>query len=312
MPSRRPMPLEAAIALAEQHYRDLVSIRPIDRLAQGDLGEASQRLRVEALLDKLNSLLVQIQGALSERVRSNDTPIMSLAPPHAHFLRTELLPHAQLIQKAFFRASGLGDLLDLLFDAEALEGSHTIKNAFWFTAEYADILLDDDDDRRVSVSIAQDTLDQQWFQPDFWSSNLRMLRPALLGKDERTIPTRIKVRLAEMQKAFVFGAWMATIALCRAIAEFVLIERAPSLAISPTRKATDGTERYLKLDDLIEAVAESHAHLERGLRVLQDAGNRVLHPRKRQNVIPTPKVLRSEAHECVKETLALVEALYAK
>ena len=115
-----------------------------------------------------------------------------------------------------------------------------------------------------------------------------------------------------MQKAFVFGAWMATIALCRAIAEFALIERAPGLAISPTRKANDGTERFLKLDDLIDAVAKSHAHLERGLRVLQDAGNRVLHPRKRQNVIPTPKVLRSEAHDCVKETLALVEALYAK
>ena len=139
-----------------------------------------------------------------------------------------------------------------------------------------------------------------------------MLRPALLGKSENTIPIRIKVRLAEMQKAFVFGAWMATIALSRAIAEFALIERASSLGFSAVRKAQDGSEWYLKLDDLIEKVSKSHSELERGLRVLQDAGNRVLHPRKRQNVIPTPKVLRSEAYDCVKETLSLVETLYAK
>ena len=312
MTSRRALPLEVAIALAEQHYRDLLSIRSLDQLAHGELEAGSQRQRLEALLDKLNPLLVQIQGALSERVRSDETPIMSLAPSHALFLRTELLPNAQLIQKAFFRTSGLDDLLDLLFDTEALEDSHTVKNALWFTAEYADIFLDPDDDRRMSVEIAQDTLDQQWFQPDFWNSNLRLLRPALVGKSESAIPTRIRVRLGEMKKAFVFGAWMATIALCRAIAEFALIERAPNLGISPTRKMNDGTERYLKLDDLIEATAESHAHLEPGLRVLQDAGNRVLHPRKRQNVIPTPKVLRTEAHECVRQTLALVEALYAK
>jgi hypothetical protein len=250
MLSRPPIPLEASIALAEQQYRELLLIRSIEQLANGDLGKGSQRLRVEALLDKLTSLLVQIQGALSERVRSGETPIMSLTPSHTQFLRTELLPHAKLIQKAFFRAGGLDALFDELFETEESPSSHAIKNAFWFTAEYADILLDADDERRISVEIAQDTLDQQWFQPDFWSSNLRMLRPALVGKDERAIPLRIKVRLAEMQKAFVFGAWMATIALCRAIAEFALIERAPSLGISPTRKMADGTERFLKLDDL--------------------------------------------------------------
>jgi hypothetical protein len=311
MTSRRPLPLEAAIALAEQHYRELVSICAIDRLAEGDFGEGPQRARVEALLDKMNGLIVQIQSALSERVRSDETPIMSLVPSHAHFLRTELLPHAKIIQKASFTADGLADLFDILED-ESLDGPHTIKNALWFTTDYADNLLDDEDERRLSVEIAQETLEQQWFQPDFWSSNLRMLRPALLGKGENAIPTRIKVRLAEMQKAFVFGAWMATIALSRAIAEFVLVERGPSLGVSPVRKASDGSERYLKLDDLIEAVSRSHQELERGLRVLQDAGNRVLHPRKRQNVIPTPKVLRSEAYDCVKETLSLVEALYAK
>jgi len=311
MTSRRPLPLEAAIALAEQHYRELLSIRAIDCLADGDFGNGAQRLRVEALLDKLNALIVQIQGALSERIRSDETPIMSLVPSHAHFLRAELLPHARIIQKASFTADGLADLFDLLED-ESVDSSHTIRNALWFTTDYADNLLDDQDERRLSVDIAQETLEQQWFQPDFWSSNLRMLRPALLGKSESAIPTRIKVRLAEMQKAFVFGAWMATIALSRAIIEFALIERAQSFGVSPVRKTSDGTQRYLKLDDLIKTVSKSHPELERGLRVLQDAGNRVLHPKKKQNVIPTPKVLRSEAYECVKETLSLVETLYAK
>lgn len=307
----RPLPLEAAIALAEQHYRELVSIRSVEHLAAGDLGEPVQRPRVEALLDKLNALIVQIRSALSERISSGETPIMSLAPAHAKFLRAELLPRARIIQKASFAADGLADLFEML-DDESLEGSHTIRNAFGFTTDYADNLLSDDDERRVSLEIAQDTLDQEWFQPDFWSSNLRMLRPALLGKSEDFIPTRIKIRLAEMQKAFIFGAWMATIALSRSLAEFALVERAPSLGFSPTRKSVNGNERFLKLDDLIEAVAKSHKQLEQGLRVLQDAGNRVLHPKKHQNVIPTPNVLRSEAYDCVKETIALIEALYTK
>lgn len=299
------------IAIAQQHFRELADLAPIDSLQANEFGKGAKRKRVEVLLDKLYGLTVKIQGSLVERVRSADqSPIIGLPVAHAKFLREELLPNARTIQEALFKSSGLEILLDLLKENDNGSGL-TVKNSMWFAIDYLDLMLDDDDDRRWMVDIASEVLDEAWFQPDRWRENMRLLRPALVGRDESSVPTHVRVRLAEVYRTFMFGAWMATIALCRAIAEFSLINRASYLGIQAIRKGSDGVERYRKLDELIELASVKHPELRDNLKTLQDAGNRVLHPKKKQNVIASPRVLREEARDCVKATVRVVEVLYA-
>jgi hypothetical protein len=300
--------LNQMIALAQQNFRDLPSI---ESLQAGDLGEGAKRKHVESLLDKLSSLTVKIQGELAKHLRSADqSPIVSLPPAHAKFLREELLPNARFIQEAHLKASGQEIFLDLLKDDDNGSGL-TVKNSLWFTVDYVDLKLDDDDDRRWMVGVASEVLDETWFQPDRWRENMRLLRPALVGRDESSVPTHVRVRLAEVYRTFTFGAWMATIALCRAIAEFSLINRASYLGMQATRKGADGVERYKRLDELIEIASGKHSELWESLKTLQDAGNRVLHPKKKQNVIASPHVLRAEALNCIMATVRVVEVLYA-
>jgi len=303
--------LNQMIALAQQHFRDLTELSSIDNLRAGEFGEGAKRRHIESLLDKLSKLIVKIQGALADRVKSvEQSPIVGLPAAHAEFLREKLLPNARTIQEADLKASGEEMLLELL----KYEGSGsplTVKNSMWFAVDYVDLMLDEDDDRRWMVDVASEVLDETWFQPDSWRENLRLLRPALVGRDESSVPTHVRVRLAEVYRTFMFGAWMATIALSRAIAEFSLINRASYLNIQATRKGSDGVERYRKLDELIELASGKHPELRDGLKTLQDAGNRVLHPKKKQSVIASPRVLQREALDCIKAMVRVVEVLYA-
>jgi hypothetical protein len=115
-----------------------------------------------------------------------------------------------------------------------------------------------------------------------------------------------------MHRAFVYGAWMATIALSRAVVEFSLIERAPNIGYRASQKSRDGTEEYLSLNKLIANAIEARPALEDDLEQLRNAGNRVLHPKRKQNVIASPKVLRQEAFSCVQSATRVLEDLYSR
>lgn len=303
--SRVSTRLNESIAVAQQYFDELAD--RLGEIEKGNLGEGAKRKRLEWLLERLDRKIVEIHRALSAKVSADDeSPFLGMPASHAKFLREKLLPHAKLLQTAHLKASGSEMFLELLEDIDT-EGSRPVWNAIRFTADYTRQMLDDEDERQWEVRIVEDALDQSWFRPDRWQNNLRALRPVLVGRDESSIPPSVRFRLTEVYRAFTFGAWMATIALGRATVEFGLIHRASHLGFSATRK-----NKYLMLNDLISQAIPKVPTLKACLIAIKEAGNRVLHPRKDQNVIPSPKILRSEALECVRATTQVIEVLYAE
>ena len=105
---------------------------------------------------------------------------------------------------------------------------------------------------------------------------------------------------------------MATIALCRSVAEFSLIDRAPSVGYKCTSFNRNGAEQFLPLDKLIVEALNVIPEASDDLELLRESGNRILHPKKKRNVIPLPKVLRGEALACIQALTRVVEVLYRR
>jgi hypothetical protein len=240
-------------------------------------------------------------------------PALALAPSHADFLRTKLMPNIGAIEQAYFADDPL--LLEVLgtnADLEAVPTRKSIRDALWFTTSYTNDMLADPDDRRHNVDTAFALLEEPWFAPDLWAANVRSLRPVILGLEESRIPQRIRNRVVEMHRSFVFGAWMAAVALSRAVVEFALIERAPNIGFAATRTSRKGVEEYLPLHELISNASKARPEIESDVERLRDAGNRILHPKKKQNIVPSPKVLREEAFTCIESATRVLESLYAR
>ena len=300
--------LNEAIAVSRQYFDELTNLAPLSEIENGNLSEGAKRKKIEWLLERLDGKISEIQGALlSIKVKADDVaPLLTLPAPHAKFLREQLLPHSKLLQTAYLKASGSEILLSLLEDIDT-ESSRPVWSAIRFTAEYAGLMLEGEDERRWEVEIVEDVLDEPWFHPDRWRNNFRPLRPILIGHSESSIPPSIRFRLTEVYRAFTFGTWMAAIALGRATVEFALISRAPHFGFLPVRR-----NKYLMLNDLINRAIPKLPSLKASLITIEEAGNRVLHPKKDQNIIPSPKILRPEALACVRATTHVVEELYAE
>lgn len=304
------LPLDAIVAVTKQKFNELVSIRPLDSFVEGDRGKQGQTERSEVLLGELHALAQRVRSELAAAIRREEASLIALSPSHGEFLTSTLLPNINKIAKAYFHGSLLAELFD--DESDFLEASKTIKNAIWFTAEYTNIVMEEDDERRIDIDITFDILDQPWFQPDLWSANLGSLRPVIVGVEAKKIPVRIRTRMEEVHRAFTFGAWMATIALCRSVSEFSLIDRASNFGYKCTSLNRDGVEQYLSLDKLIAEASSLLPEANTDLELLRESGNRILHPKKKRNVIPLPKVLRSEALACVQAITRVVEILYRR
>lgn len=307
------LPLDAALAFAKQQYDELIAIRPLDRLVQGDRGTPAQAERVKKLLSDLFRISSRVRQVFRSRIANQDTTTLTLAESNAQFLRSTFLPNIGAIEQAYFADEPL--LFELLGERQELpplSGYRGIRDAIWFTAEYTNVMMDEDDERRHNIDTVFDLVDEPWFVPDQWDANLRALRPLILEIDEKQIPARIRMRLAEVHRSFTYGAWMATIALSRAVIEFALIERAPALGYSATQVDKQGREEFMNLNRLIASAASVRSELEGDLETLREAGNRILHPKRRQNVVPSPKILREEAFACVQAATRALELLYSK
>ena len=306
------LPLDAIVALAKQKFDELISIRPLDALVNGDRGQLGQTERLEVLLGELHALVLRVRSELAAAVRREEAPLIALSPSHGEFLTSTLLPNIKKIEKAYFHGSLLAELFNEVEEMDAISALKTIKNAIWFTAEYTNVMMDEDDDRSINADITFDIVDQPWFQPDLWSANLRSLRPVIVGVEATKIPVRITTRLAEVHRSFTFGAWMATIALCRSVAEFALIDRAPNFGYKCSSINRDGAEQYLPLDKLIAEASNFIPKANDDMELLRESGNRILHPKRKRNVIPLPQVLRSEALACIQAVTRVVEILYRR
>lgn len=116
----------------------------------------------------------------------------------------------------------------------------------------------------------------------------------------------VRLRIESLYYSFLFGNWLSTIAMARAVLEYVILHRARDLHIDTTDPKD--SRRTAGLSTLVARLARLRPELSAAMEYLVERGNEVMHP------IHTPTRtepdIRRIALNCVEHVRAVVEALY--
>jgi len=310
--------LNLMLAVGKQAYEEMIQLVSIADLADLKFPAGAKRDRVMELLRKLDAIVGSVQRIMSAHIaESAETPVVTLPAPHRAFCQDVLLPEGKTIQRAYLEISGFGFAADLFLDDSTVENpSAPILNAMSWGLERWNDMLDEEEhfewlERGFDVKTAQEMVAMPWFRPDEWSQNLKLLQPVLVDRPAHELRNHVRYRLTEIYRAFSLGLWMASIALSRSLIEFSLKANSPRLGILTTYIGAGGRTDEKSLKQLGEEIAAVVPILATPIETVREAGNRILHPKKR-DVIAHPKVMRTEALECIRAARMIVENLYSE
>lgn len=310
--------LNESLAIAKQYLEELTRLADLDDLVAGKYPPEPAKSRVNYLLGRLNSIVVATEKAMDVAVsKVGEPPVVTVSSGNLNFYRSQLEPNIKRIRRAFLDSEGFEVLADLL-DSVSSAGNtgHTIRNAVsWGVERWLDMVDDNEKEewleRGFDLDAAFHLVNEPWFLPDAWRENAQLLRPVLVDRPSTNIRAHILHRLAEIYGSFIFGFWMAAIALSRSATEFAVRDSAPALKIKVSKTNSRGELEEKRFGELCEEIGAINPQLKGPLEAIRDTGNRILHPKKR-DVVAFPKVLRAEALECIKHTRLVLETLYSE
>lgn len=311
-------PLNAALALAHQAYEELVRLASLEDLARAEFGSGAKRTRIQELLRQIDASLTTVHTELASGVSdTTEPPVLSVPAAHKVFYDTVLRPHGKALQRAHLEIGGLGFFADFFLDDDHESRQQSvILDTINCGLELWDAIENDEDrsellDRGLNIERARDVVSMPWFRPDDWLENLRLLQPVLVDRPPQDLRIHVRYRLTEIYRAFGFGLWMAAIALSRSLVEFSLSANAARFGISTTVTGISGRQEDKSLKRLGEEVSSKLPELAQPIETVREAGNRILHPKKR-DVVAHPAVMRNEALGCISATRRIVEVLYSR
>lgn len=305
--------LNATLAVARQQFEELTRLVSIDELRALQLNDGAKRRRIEALLESLNKALATIERELRTEA---EVPVTQLGPSHIKFFREHLEPNATVLRHAYWESIGLRDLFESFDEYKPQHPSHAVKEAIGWGLERWRDMLDDDEleewhSRGFAINSAIEAVDLPWFEPDRWLENMRLLRPVLLDRPPQHVRDHVRYRLTEIYRAFTFGLWMSSVALCRSLLEYSLKETAQKCGIERTKTGYRSETEDKSMKELCDEFSEQFPSLTPALEQVRNAGNRIMHARK-HDVIAYPKVLREEALACIRSMRQSLETIYSR
>ena len=290
---------------------------PLAELVRCEFGSGPKREQIAELLNKLNTSINFIKRELTEHVAdSSEAPIFSIPTPHRDFYNNVILPHWKSLQRAYFEIDDLSIFIGILDDPTDDKPKALLFNAIsWGLERWYDNLEEDESsewyERGFDIEGAQDLVAMPWFKPDEWSQNLKSLQPILVDRNPQVMRDHVRYRLTEIYRAFAYGLWMAAIALSRSLVEFTIKANAPRLSIIITYRGDGGRLEDKSLKQLGIEVSHALPKLATSIETVRETGNRILHPKK-HDVISHPKVMRTEALDCIRAARFIVENLYSE
>ena len=163
------------------------------------------------------------------------------------------------------------------------------------------------DERGGYLLMWERIIDWPYFQPDAWDRNERALFPVVTKRDVGKIPEHIRERVAEIYRSFVFGNWMAAIALSRCLLEYAIVEQRDVLGIEVYTAKKKWVRR---LSELIEDVGKIRPKLLPHMEQIKGAGDSVMHPPEEN---AEPKLLgEDDAKKCFVNIREIIRDLYGK
>ena len=303
----REAELNSRLAECKQIYERLEGLDA--DLAGLDLSKISQDRRcffATAFYELLRSI-----DAVADLLKevSLDGAIQNVAPQPLHIYRSKLEPNRKRLERLLIGLLGLPDVE--LDPKEFRPGSESspVWNIlvsgldFWEMDKSGEFSEDD-------LKATDRLIYSSFFRPDEWLRNADEIKPILGKAAEQRIPSNIRIRLKELYRSFILGNHLSAIALARAVLEYALVDRSAKIGINPFSDDPRYPNRIRKLGMLVEDASENRPELKLDMESIVDAGNKTLHPKKKDNLVLLPGTLRNLALTSIKAVRGVVENLY--
>jgi hypothetical protein len=276
----------AYIQLAERSLRALGRVRSLERRKL--LREGISQVYIS------DSILNYIRGEIVPREVSLRCTIDGLDPEGA--------PVRQMLEELEQTPSSLGWV------------NQTFETGIEQVRELLERNPDWGDDHGYIPDTACEVIDSQLirFDPDAWLDRSRELTAIHTDRKNFVLPSHVRFRIEELNRAYIFGCWLSVLALTRAILEYAILDNLHKFSIEPSWPAAvrENKGKEKKLSHLIEELATNLPLLSDKLKKLRDYGNEYLHPKNSQVSKEALFQRQSAAQDALKTLIEVVEELY--
>lgn len=146
------------------------------------------------------------------------------------------------------------------------------------------------------------------FRPDDWWQRSKILTPVMGDDIDSRLPGSIRQRLKEIYRSYLFGNFLAVIALSRATLEYAMIDKGASLGIVTAEQ--DG--KSLKLGAMIDVAAAIYPELSEHLEGIREAGNKTLHPQRKERLFLNEGYVEEVALRTLTGLRFVLEGIYKR
>lgn len=312
------MDYHAELALIKQNFEHLLALcDPIEssNWRPTDL----QRLNYVELAERVLGAIESVRNLERRKLLLEGQPQAYVPTSILIYIREQITPRVSVLKEALDRLDPEGAFArHLLDDLDSAPSCHHVRQTFETGIEQVYALIDRNpdwgDDHGFAPDTAYEVIDASLisFDPDSWLDRAHELAPIRTHKKDVLLPSHVRLRVEELNRAYVFGCWLSVLALARAILEYAILDNLHKFDISPTWPAV-GREpkgKTKKLSDLIEALAPHLPPLINGMEKLRDYGNDYMHPKKSQVSKESLFQCKSSAKDAMTTVVEVVEGLY--
>lgn len=310
------MSYHAELALIKQNFEQLLAL--CDPISASDWRPTdSQRLAYVQLAERVLGAIDRVRNLERRKLLKEGQPQEYVPHSILFYIRDQVDPRVSALKETLDRLDPDGAdvrrLLDEL-DRFTCPVNQTFETGIEQVRELIDRNPDMDFDSWLHPDTACEVIDSSLisFDPDSWLDRARELVPIRTHKKDVLLPSHVRLRIEELNRAYIFGCWLSVLALSRAILEYAVLDNIHKFEINPTWPAVgrDQKGKAKKLADLIEELAPHVPALSKGMDKLRDYGNDYMHPKKSQMSKETLFQCKSAAQDAVKTVVDVVEGLY--
>jgi hypothetical protein len=310
------MSYHAELALLKQNFEQLLAL--CDPVSASDWRPTdSQRLAYVQLAERVLGAIDRVRNLERRKLLKEGQPQEYVPHSILFYIRDQVGRRVSALKETLDRLDPDGaDIRRLLDDLDRFTCpvNQTFETGIEQVRELIDRNPDMDFDSWLHPDTACEVIDSSLisFDPDSWLDRARELVPIRTHKKDVLLPSHVRLRIEELNRAYIFGCWLSVLALSRAILEYAVLDNIHKFEIKPTWPdvGRDKKRKAKKLADLIEDLAPHVPALSKGMDKLRDYGNDYMHPKKSQMSKETLFQCKSAAQDAVKTVVDVVEGLY--
>lgn len=271
------------IRYLRDNYMVIDQVIPFETLIGEDVAVHPKSQELLACIEKILKGSKEVESILKKWVLQEKKTTVLLPDEDKFFIEDVVRPRYQKIRELFIRYHPNGWLEEFIGGVEQTEvdqDSREIAITLTAALNYYDETVDEDDERRIDVFDfpgADEVVDSPYFTPDRWRSNARALQPVIQRERDAVIPADVRCRLEATYTSFIFGNWLACMAMARAALEYALRSRARTLGMDV--KSLETPRLDARLSELIQRIADlGYSELFKPMEIIRKKGNAVMHP----------------------------------